>query len=265
MSNENFSEKLKAALQDTKQVVVGCIILAIAVVLLVVSLQATPSNETAKVAEQTENAAPVANAIAEHVANNVATENTTQPTEAATQASETTAPAENAATETSVEENAATEETSAEEATVEENVAEEPVVEVEETVEIDPEHVAVSFTLIAEKDLEYKVLYTTDKGDEFNEEKSVTQAGKAGKHTYTVILPESQIARLRINMGEVPGTITITDIHLDGSQKADLSDFTGFELNQIKEVKLNDDGSLSFLSDDPAPFIIYLRDIVVAE
>lgn len=249
MKKENFKEQLKEAQKEPKQLVVGSIILLVAILLIVFSFvgEKTPFKVTENVAPKP---LPVAEktipAAEEVVVEEVVVEEVTPE-----------AVIETVEEEVVVEENPSTEpETSVaeqgNEATEQENAVAES-----EVIEVEPEHVVVTFTATLDKDINFQVFYTDEEGADYAEETSVKQAATPGTENYSIVLPAKHIYRFRLDFGEYPGKVAIKDIHLAGSQTADLNDFSRYDTNQIKDIVISEDGSLSFTSEEFDPYIAY--------
>ena len=85
----------------------------------------------------------------------------------------------------------------------------------------------------------------------------VAEEGKTGTHNYSIVLPEKAVYRIRLDFGSAPGTVTIKNIRLEGSQKADLNDIANCEINQIDKLTENEDGSITVTSAQEDPYIAY--------
>lgn len=144
--------------------------------------------------------------------------------------------------------------------TVEEAVEEAPADEEsvsKEVIKIEPQNVVLTFTATAEKDFTYQVFYTVVREVWFDASHVIDYEGKAGTQKYSIVLPEKSIYRIRLDFGSEPGTVTIKDIYVTGSQVADLNDFSKYELNQLDKSTVNKDGSLTFVSHQADPYIAY--------
>ena len=82
-------------------------------------------------------------------------------------------------------------------------------------------------------------------------------AATSGLRNYSIVLPVGHITRFRLDYGENPGDVMIKDIRLNGSQTADLNDFSQYDTNQMENVTINEDGGLSFTSNQADPYMIY--------
>lgn len=140
-------------------------------------------------------------------------------------------------------------------AVIEDKEATEP--EVAEVVEVKPTNAVLTFTATAEKDFNYQVFYTVEREVWFDGSHVIDYQGRAGTHNYSIVLPEKEVFRIRLDFDEEPGTVTIKDIYLTGSQEADLNDFSAYELNQMEKTVVNKDGSFTFISNDRDPYMAY--------
>ncbi|MBR2274086.1 MAG: hypothetical protein IJ864_04610 [Alphaproteobacteria bacterium] len=118
--------------------------------------------------------------------------------------------------------------------------------------------VVLGFIAKNEKDFNYKIYYTENSADEFDENHVVIYQGRAGLNKYSIILPVKKIARLRINFADAAGAMEMKDIYLSGTQKVDLSDFTEYEYQQLSDVALTPDNGISFTAETNDPAMVYI-------
>jgi hypothetical protein len=85
--------------------------------------------------------------------------------------------------------------------------------------------------------------------------------GKAGEEKYSIVLPTDKIYLIRFDFGENPEEVTIKNIYLTGSQKADLNDFTYCDFNELENIRKNEDGSLTFTSTTSDPYLAYRKQL----
>ena len=127
------------------------------------------------------------------------------------------------------------------------------------------EKVTLNFTITADKDMDYKVYYTTKASEPFSQEKKISYRGKSGTHSYGVHLPVSQISRFSIEFEKAAGNIKVKDIFLSGSQNEDLNNFNMYQFAQMNNIQVNDDKSISFTSYARAPSLIYYPSLIPEE
>lgn len=224
MAKKSLKKQFKEAQQEPKQLVVGGIIFLVAILLLVFSFVGgkTPAKASATATSETKPTAMVEKPIAVAQQGQVAAEVPAEP--------------------------------------VVENVTEEIVAE-KEISEGKPQNVVVTFEAVLEKDFPFQVFYIEKAGDGYTEEKSVIEAGTVGTRTYNIVLPVSHISGLRLDYGEQPENVTIRNIKLLGAQTADLSNFSEYETNQMANITINEDGSLSFSSEEYDPYMWYKAEL----
>lgn len=128
-----------------------------------------------------------------------------------------------------------------------------------DVIEIEPKNVVLTFIAKADNDIDYQVFYTVEREVWFDPSHVVTYKAQKGMHRYSIVLPVKEIFRIRLDFGEAPGKVTIKDIYLTGSQKADLNDFTLYNFNQIDSHKINKDNSLTIKATGNDPFMAYER------
>lgn len=134
---------------------------------------------------------------------------------------------------------------------------EKPAEPEKEVIKVEPKNAVLMFTATAEKDFNYEVYYTVEREVWYDAEHVVAEEGKTGTHNYSIVLPEKAVYRIRLDFGSAPGTVTIKNIRLEGSQKADLNDIANCEINQIDKLTENEDGSITVTSAQEDPYIAY--------
>lgn len=131
-----------------------------------------------------------------------------------------------------------------------------------EVIEVEPENAVLMFTATAEKDFTYEVYYTVEREVWFDADHVVAAEGKAGTENYGIVLPEKAVYRIRLDFGSYPGTVTVKNVRLDGSQKADLNDFNNYEFAQIDKYQKNEDGSLTITSEQEDPYMAFRTELL---
>ncbi len=131
-----------------------------------------------------------------------------------------------------------------------------------EIIEVEPKNSVLTFEATSEKPLNYQVFYTVKREVWYDASHVVEYAGEAGTHKYSVVIPSDKVFRVRIDFDSNPGKVTIKNIYLDGTQKADLNDFDGYAYNQIDSKTKNKDGSLTLTSGEDDPYMEYLTPLL---
>ncbi len=231
--DEKIKELVKKALQNKKQFGGAVAVLLLAVILLVTILPTSKKTATVEL--------PI-----------VSTENSTEPEESSTIAEEV------------VEEAVENEKQPVEEFSDEKKSEEvtEEVISTEDVISIEPKNVVLTFDAQLTKDIEFQIYYTENPDAWYDDGHSVMYQGKAGEEKYSIVLPTDKIYLIRIDFGENPEDVTIKDIYLTGSQKADLNDFTNCEFHEMENIKKNEDGSLSFSSTTDDPYLAYEQQLI---
>lgn len=121
----------------------------------------------------------------------------------------------------------------------------------------DVDHVVFVFTATTSKPLNYKLYYTTEENQAFDEDHVVPLAGEAGKHTYSIPVPVEKIVKFRLNFGTDIGVVTMGDIYLTGSQTKDLNNLFQYVFFQIVNVDNHGDGSFTFEMIDYHAYMEY--------
>jgi hypothetical protein len=225
MAKESLKKQFKEAQKEPKQLVVGGIIFLVAILLLVFSF----------IGEKTP----------------LRVNNSTSETKVTKTAEKPAVVAEKTETEVVSQAPVASKENIKTPENTEETVAE------KEIVEVEPQNVVVNFTATLEKNFTFQIFYTEEADEGYAENKSVKQAGTLGTRTYSIVLPVGHISGFRLDYGENPGQVSIRDIKLVGSQTADLNNFSEYDTNQMENININEDGSLSFTSEGYDPYMMY--------
>jgi hypothetical protein len=124
-----------------------------------------------------------------------------------------------------------------------------------------PQNVLVVFEATSKKPVDYEIYYTIERETWYNEDNKVTVKGKPGAHQYVATLPVERIYNIRIDFGENPGAILVTDIRLMGTQAALLDNFENYNYNQIEKHHITPKGQLFFISEEKDPYMIYKDDL----
>lgn len=120
--------------------------------------------------------------------------------------------------------------------------------------------IEVSFTSQAEKPIAYQVFYTTSDKRSFNVDEKVVQTVRAGKQPVRINLPTRKIVNFRLDLGEFPQKLTISDLIISGDNAVSLdklSDFTLYQINgSYQKGKF-----FRFNSKEENPYIVYKSDL----
>ena len=146
---------------------------------------------------------------------------------------------------------------------IEEEISDEDIIidntKDEEKENKDTDKVVLNFTAKTIKPISFDVYYTNKREVWFDAQHYVTHHGQSGIHTYSIVLPEEVIYRIRLDFGTNPGKVTIKNIYLSGGMQYDLNDFSIYEFKQLENIKHNKDGSLTFTSTGNDPYMAYRR------
>lgn len=116
--------------------------------------------------------------------------------------------------------------------------------------------IKVTFSANASKDIKYQVFYTPEADGIFNEHQSVKQLVPSGYTDVKIMLPTEKIARFRLDFGELPERVIISDIKIIGDKTITIKDFNNYRYNKIEKHDINNDGSLTIESNQNDPFMI---------
>jgi hypothetical protein len=124
-------------------------------------------------------------------------------------------------------------------------------------VEVKPTNVVFNFTATMTKPITFDVFYTLKCDTWFDESHKIKLDAQEGTKEYSVVLPADKIYRIRLDFDKNPGEVTIANMYLSGAQEYDLNNFARYELNQLENVIINEDGSITFTSDGYDPYMAY--------
>lgn len=131
-----------------------------------------------------------------------------------------------------------------------------------EVIEVKPQNSVLTFETTTEKALNYQIFYTVEREVWYDASHVVEHQGEAGSHKYSIVIPSGKVYRIRIDFDSNPGKVTIKNVYLDGTQKADLNNFGGYAYNQIDSKTQNKDGSLTITSGEDDPYMEYLTPLL---
>ncbi len=114
-------------------------------------------------------------------------------------------------------------------------------------------NIRVTFHADSEKDINYQVFYTDDSNHYRNTE---LQNIKAGSNCVKIILPTEVVKSFRLDPGSKSGKLTIKKLKVSGNETVEFTDFDNYKYMNIKEHTVNEDGSLTIVSDHVDPYIV---------
>ena len=116
--------------------------------------------------------------------------------------------------------------------------------------------VRVSFTSQADRRVAYQVFYTTSQERSFNSEEKVTHDVEAGKQQVRILLPVEKILRFRLDLGQFPQEVTLSDLKVIGDKTVVMGKLSDFILHQIDSSK-QDGKFFRLTSNQQDPYLIY--------
>ncbi len=116
--------------------------------------------------------------------------------------------------------------------------------------------IEVSFMSQTEKPITYKVFYTTSDKDSFNANQKMTRSAKAGKQKIRMVLPIGEIVNFRLDLGQFPQKLTISDLTIRGTKTVSLDKLSDFTLHQIDGF-YQKGKFFRFNSKKENPYIVY--------
>ena len=116
--------------------------------------------------------------------------------------------------------------------------------------------VFVSFISQAKNPINYQVFYTSSENRPFNSQEKITQNVPAGKQNVKIMIPADKLLRFRLDLGQFPQEVTISDLKVMGKQTFTLDKLSDFILHQI-DTSRQQENAFQFFSNQPDPYIIY--------
>ncbi len=116
--------------------------------------------------------------------------------------------------------------------------------------------ISVSFTSQADRQVAYQVFYTTSQERSFNSEEKVSHDVEAGKQQVRILLPVEKILRFRLDLGQFPKAVTLSDLKVSGDKTVSMGNLSDFTLHEIDSSK-QDGRYFRLTSNQPDPYIIY--------
>ena len=117
------------------------------------------------------------------------------------------------------------------------------------------QNINLSFNSANTEKIVYKLYYTNDINEDFNSKKVVSEPVSKGNHSVKIVIPSENVAKIRLNIGNRPGTVNISKLKLNGHASVDLSNFSNHEYVNIDEEEILPDGSISMTSQQENPYI----------
>ena len=117
------------------------------------------------------------------------------------------------------------------------------------------QNINLSFNSANTEKIVYKLYYTNDINEDFNSKKVVAEPVSKGNHSVKIVIPSENVAKIRLNIGNRPGTVNISKLKLNGHASVDLSNFSNHEYVNIDEEEILSDGSISMTSQQENPYI----------
>lgn len=124
-----------------------------------------------------------------------------------------------------------------------------------------PKNVYVVIAATSQNVVDYDIYYTVAPETWYNEDNVVHFKGKTGMQRYVIKLPTERIFNLRIDFGQKPGAVMVSDIRLLGVQSLSLNDFEHYQYNQFEKHYVMPGNQLFLISESDDPFMIYDNDL----
>ena len=115
--------------------------------------------------------------------------------------------------------------------------------------------IIVSFDAEAFKNIEYQLFYTEDKGQKFNRDQSIKKYVKKGASKVNIVLPIEKIVMLRLDVGNNPGKVVISDLVVSGEKNISLN-YKKFKTKNIDKFQTNNT-EMVVISKQGDPYLIY--------
>lgn len=118
-------------------------------------------------------------------------------------------------------------------------------------------NIQVKFHTEAAKDINYQIFYASKPDKSFSEAESVKKTVKAGKHDVKITLPARKIFKFRIDPGQNPGKVVLSDIRLEGRSTLNIDDGNKFIYQNHIDDKKIEGGTITLVSSRNDPYLVY--------
>ena len=125
-----------------------------------------------------------------------------------------------------------------------------------------PTTAVLRFTADTQKALTFDVFYTVEREIWFDAGHIVSHQGKEGLNDYEIELPVDKVYRIRLDFDSAPGEVKLSNMNIYGTQNVDLTDTSNYDYSNIDNVEVNQDGSITFISNQEDPYIIYGKSLL---
>lgn len=115
----------------------------------------------------------------------------------------------------------------------------------------------VTFEAQNERKVDYSVYYGENAKDVFSGKHTVKQKITSGSHRVEMIIPAKSVARLRIDFGNKPGTVFISDLRIEGDKTVKFNNFAKYKYSKhVDEHEVTERGGLRVISKKNDPYMI---------
>ena len=125
--------------------------------------------------------------------------------------------------------------------------------------------IITSFNQETASEINYQVFYTLDGEEKFNEPHSVKYQAQATESSIKIQIPETHIARFRLDLGIKPEKVTIGNLSIQGTEVIELNDFNEFRYSPDVEEKVIENNKIMIISNKNDPYMIYNDSIDISE
>jgi len=126
-------------------------------------------------------------------------------------------------------------------------------------------NIRVTFNAKSTKEINYVLFYTANDTTWFNGQQLARKLIPAGAHSVKIILPTEKVRNFRIDFGEIPGTILISDLKLIGNETINIlaDEEKQYSFNQVEEHQFINGEALRITSNKGDPYMVYKKDLDV--
>ena len=120
--------------------------------------------------------------------------------------------------------------------------------------------ITASFDVVNEKPYQIQIFYTQKDGEIFNQTQSVKKKVGSGQQHVEINLPISHLKKFRIDFGDEPGKIEISNLNLNGKETKSLS-FSNFNPNAPILTYIPNENTTIIVSNAKDPFIVLKKTV----
>lgn len=115
----------------------------------------------------------------------------------------------------------------------------------------------ISFNQKTDIGIRYQIFYTLNEKEGFNETYSIRYYADPTESEIKILIPQKHISKFRMDYGEFPEKVTISNLKLVGDQIIELNNFDDFSYSPAVENKIIENDTLTIISNQKDPYMVY--------